>query len=110
MKHRSTAAQFTLFAFLLTAISAPAQTSRRSAPGVVANGRRIFNQSCSACHDTVGATQKSAPELKNYYHRQAHPDDAAVRAIIQQGRGKMPGFSTLNPSQLNDLVAYLKTL
>jgi hypothetical protein len=33
-----------------------------------------------------------------------------MQSIIQQGKGKMPAFSTLNKSQTDDLIAFLKTL
>jgi mono/diheme cytochrome c family protein len=77
----------------------------------ISNGQRIFAQSCASCHDAHGTAMKSGPGLKNYYreHR-PRPSDAAVRSVIQQGRGTMPAFSNLNPAQLNDLIAYLKTL
>jgi mono/diheme cytochrome c family protein len=111
VKQLSPVALFAIFVFLYIAVAIPqAVTSQTSAPQTVVNGERIFNQSCSACHDTLGATTKSGPELKSYYRRQPHPADATVRAIIQRGKGKMPAFSTLDKSQTDDLVAYLKTL
>jgi mono/diheme cytochrome c family protein len=75
----------------------------------VVNGRRIFNQSCSACHDVFGPTAKTGPELKNYYRRQ-RPSDAAIRRLILEGKGKMPAFTVFNNPQVDDLIAYLKTL
>ncbi|ADV83116.1 c-type cytochrome [Terriglobus saanensis] len=100
-----------LASLLFLAISVPqAVVSQESAPPTVTNGKRVFNRSCSACHDTSGVTAKSGPELKNYYRRQPRPADATVRAIIQQGKGKMPAFNTLSKAQTGDLVAYLKTL
>jgi mono/diheme cytochrome c family protein len=111
VKYVSLAAPFAFLVFLFLAIAVPqAMIAQKSVPIAVANGKRIFNQSCSACHDTLGATTKPGPELKSYYRRQPHPADANVRAIIQQGKGKMPAFSTLDKSQADDLVAYLKTL
>jgi mono/diheme cytochrome c family protein len=83
---------------------------QRSAPQATADGKRIFNQSCSACHETLGRTTKSGPGLKDYYRRQPRPADATVSSIIQQGKGKMPAFTTLNKMQIDDLVAYIKTL
>ena len=97
------------FLFLATAIP-PVVISQTSAPQAVANGRRIFNQSCAACHDTLGTTAKSGPGLKDYHRRKPRPADATVRTIIQQGKSRMPAFSTLNKMQIDDLVAYLKTL
>jgi mono/diheme cytochrome c family protein len=79
-------------------------------PQSVSNGKRIFNQSCSACHDAVGTGSKSGPSLKGYYRRQPHLADGAVHAFIQKGKGRMPAFSALSGAQVNDLIAYLKTL
>jgi mono/diheme cytochrome c family protein len=99
---------FAVFVFLLA--MPPAVISQKSTSQAAANGRRIFNQSCAACHDTLGTTSKSGPELKSYYRRQPRPTDATMGTIIKQGKGKMPAFSTLNNSQVDDLVVYLKTL
>jgi mono/diheme cytochrome c family protein len=106
----SPAALFALFVFLYLAIAIPpAVISQGSAPQAAANGKHIFNQSCATCHDTLGTTTKPGPRLKNYYRHQ-RPADATVRTIIQQGKGRMPAFSTLSKLQVDDLVAYLKTL
>ena len=111
MKVMSPAALFALLVFLYLAIAIPpAVISQSSAPQAAANGKRIFNQSCAACHDTLGTMTKSGPALKNYYRHQPRPADAIVRSIIQQGKGRMPAFSTLNKLQVDDLVVYLKTL
>jgi mono/diheme cytochrome c family protein len=103
-----------LFAFLLLlflAIAIPQTViSQKSVSQAAVDGKHIFNESCSACHNTLGTTTKPGPELKNYYRRQPRPTDATVRSIIQQGKGKMPAFSTLNKLQSDDVIAYLKTL
>jgi mono/diheme cytochrome c family protein len=111
VKRVSPAALFAIFAILYLAIAIPpAVVSQKSVPQATANGQRIFNQYCSACHDTLGTTTKSGPGLKNYYRHQPGSADATVRTIIQQGKGRMPAFSTLNKLQIDDLAAYLKTL
>ncbi|HEX6496560.1 MAG TPA: cytochrome c [Acidobacteriaceae bacterium] len=93
------------------AVTSPASPSPRKITAQSANGQRLFAQYCAACHDTRGNMPKSGPALKSYYRtHQPHPSDAAVRSIIQQGKGKMPAFSTLNQSQTADLIAFLKTL
>lgn len=84
--------------------------SRKSPAADAAKGKRIFAESCASCHDALGTTTKSGPALKSYYRRQPRPADAAVRAIIEQGRGRMPPFTSLGKPQVDDLVAYLKTL
>jgi mono/diheme cytochrome c family protein len=111
VKQASPVALFVVFIFFFLAIAIPpAVISQRSAPQAVANGKRTFNQSCASCHDILGTTAKSGPGLKNYYRHQPNPTDATVRRVIQQGKGRMPAFSTLDKLQIDDLVAYLKTI
>jgi mono/diheme cytochrome c family protein len=111
LKHISPSALFASLAFYFLVIAIPAaMVSQKYMPQATANGKLLFNQSCAACHDTLGTTTKSGPELRNYYRRQPRPADAVVRTIIQQGKGRMPAFSTLNKSQTDELIAYLKTL
>jgi mono/diheme cytochrome c family protein len=98
-----------LLPFFAAAIP-PAVVPQRQAPQSVANGRHLFNQSCASCHDTLGTATKPGPGLKSLYRRQPRPADSAVREIILQGKGKMPGFSTFSKSQISDLIEYLKTL
>jgi len=80
-------------------------------PPSVPTGQHIFIQSCASCHDTHSTASKTGPGLKSYYREhQPHPTDAAVRQVIQHGKGKMPAFPILTQSQTGDLIAYLKTL
>jgi mono/diheme cytochrome c family protein len=111
VKQVSPAPPFAIFVIsLLAIVIPPAVVSQKSPPQAVANGKRIFNQSCGACHDTLGTTTKSGPALKNYYRHEPRPADATVHIIIQQGKGRMPAFTTLDKLQIDDLVAYLKTV
>jgi mono/diheme cytochrome c family protein len=75
------------------------------------NGQRLYVQSCASCHDAHSTMHKAGPGLKGYYggHHPV-PVDAQVRVIIAKGKGTMPGFSSFSPAQMNDLIAYLKTL
>jgi mono/diheme cytochrome c family protein len=102
---------FVVFVFLFLAVAIPpALMSQKLLPEAAAKGRHIFAQSCASCHDALGTTTKSGPALKSYYQRQPRPTDTKVRTIIEQGKGKMPAFSSLDKLQVDDLVAYLKTL
>jgi mono/diheme cytochrome c family protein len=96
--------------FLSAAMALPPSQSQ-SISARSANGQRLFVQHCASCHDTRGTALRSGPGLKSYYRtHQPHPSDSALRSIIQQGKGKMPAFRTLNNSQTDDLIAFLKTL
>jgi mono/diheme cytochrome c family protein len=95
---------------MLFAATLAASDPGRSTAQSIAHGKPLFNRSCSGCHDTVGSTTKSGPSLKGYYHRMPRPSDASVRGIIQNGKGAMPPFSTLDKAKLDDLVQYLRTL
>jgi len=112
VKQISPAAFLATFVFLFIALAiSPAAIPQKPAAQAVANGQRIFNQSCAACHDTHGTTARPGPGLKSYYRQHnPHPTDDAVRTIILDGKGRMPAFSALSKSQTDDLVAYLKTL
>jgi mono/diheme cytochrome c family protein len=111
MKHLSLAALSAISVFLfLTIATPPPVISQKPVPPAVLNGRRIFNQSCVACHDTLGTTTKSGPALKGFYRQLPRPSDTSVRLVIQKGKRSMPGFSTLNRPQIDDLIAFLKTL
>jgi mono/diheme cytochrome c family protein len=111
VKQVSPIALFIGFIFFFFAIAIPpAVISQKSVPQAVTNGKRTFNQSCASCHDILGTSAKSGPGLKHYYHQQPLPADATVHTIIHQGKGKMPASTTLNELQIDDLVAYLKTL
>jgi mono/diheme cytochrome c family protein len=75
------------------------------------NGERTFVQSCASCHSVRASASLVGPSLKGYYSaHQPRPTDAAVRAVILQGRGRMPSFSSLRKGQIDDLIEYLKTL
>lgn len=72
----------------------------------------MFVQNCPLCH--VPSNQKKrlgiqGPVLQGMFGEDANED--ALRQYIQQGvPDKMPGFRyALEPKQIDDLIAYLKT-
>jgi mono/diheme cytochrome c family protein len=77
----------------------------------IRHGQQMFGEYCASCHSTRSATSLAGPGLKGFYGlHHPKPSDAAVRAIIATGKGKMPAFGNLSPSQIDELIAYLKTL
>gem|GEM_PF-4979527 len=76
-----------------------------------AHGRQTFTRYCSSCHSAHDSTTLAGPSLKSYYSaHQQRPADANVRNVISTGKGKMPAFHNLSATQIDELIAYLKTL
>ncbi len=81
-----------------------------------ARGRRVFDAKCARCHEPYSASAQKGPSLKNLYKRPYLPsglpaNDQRVTDSIIMGRKMMPAFSgSLTQEQLDDLLAYLKTL
>ncbi len=75
-------------------------------------GRQLFVQRCAICHDPLG--QPSYPNTPGPW-----VDAATVRSLgedtvssqIMMGSARMPGWQyTLEPEQVSQVIAYLKTV
>jgi mono/diheme cytochrome c family protein len=74
-------------------------------------GRALWVQRCAYCHDGVGTpTYKTlGPWLDAESVRRER--EASVRQIIATGSRRMPGFRyTLQPEQVDQLIAFLKSV
>lgn len=90
-------------------VALPAIVYAQSASPDGAEGRRLFHQKCALCHvaNTVGE-QSYGPKLSK---AQVERSEAAVKQIIAVGGVRMPGFQhTLQPQQIDAIVAFLRTL
>jgi mono/diheme cytochrome c family protein len=78
-------------------------------------GEGLFLQRCSICHLPrklkFGSPPVIGPSLSGQF-KDAGPDQMKVlRGFILKGGPDMPGFQYgLEPSEVDDLIAYLKTL
>ncbi|MFH1335655.1 MAG: DUF6529 family protein [Candidatus Zixiibacteriota bacterium] len=97
------------------AVSAPA--SSVNAPGDAQIGKGIFENKCSFCHYSDRTEVKIGPGLKGILTREKLPvsgKPATPENVIQQLQDPfkdMPSFrSSLSEQDINDLIAYLKTL
>lgn len=81
-----------------------------------ARGRRVYNIYCVNCHPAYSSSGNKGPGLKNLYKKDYLPSgltatDEHVEQSIVQGRGMMPRFSDqLNRGEMQDMIAYLRTL
>lgn len=102
----------TLLLTLPISLSIPIGTAQdaRKSPNVNA-GERLFLQSCATCHDTRSKERLVGPGLKGYY-ASLRPEtrDETIHDIITRGRGTMPAFSTLNSTEIDQLISYIRTL
>lgn len=79
-------------------------------------GKAVFQSQCEVCHDVADQQQKAGPPLKGLFRKRRlangkRPSSPAVREIIQAGGNGMPAFrDLLSPEQIEDLLAWLKTL
>jgi cytochrome c2 len=85
-------------------------------PASVARAQIVYKDRCAICHFSESDARKIGPGLKGVYQRGkfidgGKVDDASVEKRILNGGKDMPPFKgVLNPSQVRDLISYLKTL
>lgn len=81
------------------------------------HGQRLFTAVCAVCHRADSTDALNGPGLKGLYKREFMPasglkvSDQQVRETIMHGRKNMPPLGgVMNDQQLNDIIAYLKTI
>ena len=80
------------------------------------HGHNVFQAHCAMCHHDREGGPLNGPSLLGVYKHPALPSGAAptderVSATIVQGRGMMPPMGgQLDPDELADVIAYLRTL
>lgn len=89
----------------------PAALPKNAGPGTApVRGWAVFKRSCISCHAISGAGGAVGPDLNEprgitRYHSKSH-----LKAYIKKASSfrhtKMPDFDELEPSELNDLMAY----
>ncbi len=102
------------FITLLLALAPAANAQENAAPKTPAAhaGLQVYTQKCFQCHSVLPDQVRFGPSLYGELNK-PHPKktDAQVRAILQNGKGKMPPFKgVLTQQDTNDLLAYLHSL
>jgi len=93
-----------------------AAAPEKSAGPDASAGKKLFVQHCSSCHYADRTTTKVGPGLKGLFTRAKLVTGAVVNAnnvkqLIENGHDGMPPFkSVLSTAQIDDIIAYLKTL
>jgi cytochrome c len=103
-----------LTAVILGALVATASARAADPDPEVERGRAFAEQNCGRCH-AVGPTGESplakAPPFRTLHER--YPVENLTEALaegIRTGHPEMPQFNELDTEQIDDLIAYLKSL
>jgi cytochrome c len=83
----------------------------------VTRGKGLFQQKCSVCHYDTSDQKKIGPGLKGLAKRGTFSangnkiTDESLKTWIENGDQLMPPFKDiLEPDQIKDVIAYVKTL
>jgi mono/diheme cytochrome c family protein len=82
----------------------------------IARGRVLFVSRCAACHDPQSTQTVVGPGLQGLLKKpklpmSGHPATAeSIRFQLKQPLGRMPSFAYLSHDEVEDIIAYLKTL
>jgi len=84
--------------------------------GDAKKGKPLFEDNCSACHNSDSTEVKVGPGLKGLFKRAKLASGKAVSEAnvldtINKGGDTMPPFAdALKPAEKDDIIAFLKTL
>ena len=88
-----------------------------AASGSVPHGKEVFEKKCAVCHYADNDQKKIGPGLKGLSKRGTFTvnsnkvTDETLRKWIEEGDTLMPPFKdVLEPNEIKDVIAYLKTL
>ena len=100
--------------------AAKSQAKKSSANGnaaAAARGKEVFDKKCAICHYADNDQKKIGPGLKGISKRGTFTvnnnkvTDESLKTWIENGDTLMPPFKdVLEPPQIKDVIAYVKTL
>jgi mono/diheme cytochrome c family protein len=93
------------------------KSAAKTDTAAVARGKEVFDKKCAVCHYADSDAKKIGPGLKGMSKRGTFTvnnnkvTDEALTTWIENGDTLMPPFKdVLDPAQIKDVVAYVKTL
>ena len=95
----------------------PKKSTVHASAGSAIRGKEVFEKKCAMCHFADSDAKKIGPGLKGIAKRGTFTVNGnkvtteALTTWIENGDSMMPGMKeTLEPGQIKDVVAYVKTL
>jgi cytochrome c len=105
------------FAGTLLAQTAAKKATPAANAEAVKRGKALFQEKCALCHYDTSDQKKIGPGLKGLSKRGTFSingnkiTDDSLKAWIENGDQLMPPFKdVLEPDQIKDVIAYVKTL
>ena len=105
------------FAGTVLAQNSAKKPSAAATSEAVKRGKTIFGEKCALCHYDTSDQKKIGPGLKGLNKRGTFSingnkiTDDALKTWIENGDQLMPPFKdVLEPDQIKDVIAYVKTL
>jgi cytochrome c2 len=93
------------------------KTASHASAGSPVRGKEVFEKKCTMCHFADSDAKKIGPGLKGLFKRGTFTANGnrvtseSLTTFIENGDTMMPGMKeTLEPAQIKDVVAYVKTL
>ena len=93
------------------------KSSHKASSGSAARGKEVFEKKCAICHFAETDQKKIGPGLKGISKRGTFTvngnkvTDESLKTWIENGDSLMPGMKeSLEPAQIKDVIAYVKTL
>lgn len=99
----------------VAALAALGAFAALSSPVRAQDAAAIYKAKCAACHGADGKGETAIGKV-NKVRDLGSPEvqkqsDADLTAIIENGKGKMPGYAkSLKPEQVKELVAYIRSI
>jgi cytochrome c len=97
--------------------TAPKKAASHGAAGSATRGKEVFEKKCAVCHFADSEAKKIGPGLKGLSKRGTFTVNGnkvtteSLTTWIENGDSMMPGMKdSLEPAQIKDVVAYVKTL
>ena len=95
----------------------PKKATSHGAAGSAARGKEVFEKKCAVCHFADSEAKKIGPGLKGLFKRGTFTVNGnkvtteSLTTWIENGDSMMPPMKdSLEPAQIKDVVAYVKTL
>jgi cytochrome c len=97
--------------------TAPKKAASHGAASSATRGKEVFDKKCAMCHFAESDAKKIGPGLKGISKRGTFTVNGnkvttgSLTTWIENGDTMMPGMKeSLEPAQIKDVVAYVKTL